>query len=188
MKPRAREHGAIIGAAKRGHLGVLDELLKDGRCDPGGRDNVALGLACMTGNIDVVKRLLADPRVDPKIYNRYDRDMYPHLPMAIANGLLDVAELLIKHPKIDINGGYDDDGDSGWHHCHCGYGIPIHRSPLTVAVVYGSSSLVKLILAHPQFDHDNCQQGRDALEIAARRESWDLVRLLLADERFGKKK
>jgi hypothetical protein len=51
-------------AALRGHLVVVERLLRDDRVDPSAVDNRAVRLAASRGRLAVVDRLLEDDRVD----------------------------------------------------------------------------------------------------------------------------
>ncbi|KNC80946.1 hypothetical protein SARC_06711 [Sphaeroforma arctica JP610] len=51
-------------ACVRGYTEVLQLLLKDGRCNPGGHGNYAIGLATAKGHTDIVRLLLGHPRVE----------------------------------------------------------------------------------------------------------------------------
>jgi len=52
-------------AAEKGHLDVIERLLRDPRVDPADDRNSAIRWAARNGHLDVVERLLRYPTVDP---------------------------------------------------------------------------------------------------------------------------
>jgi hypothetical protein len=52
-------------AVDYGHLEVVEELLRDSRCNPACQDNECIIVASGNDDLEMVKALLADNRVDP---------------------------------------------------------------------------------------------------------------------------
>ena len=55
--PSINHNYAIQWASRRGHLKVVQELLKDNRVDPSANDNYAIRNASENGHLEVVKAL-----------------------------------------------------------------------------------------------------------------------------------
>jgi ankyrin repeat protein len=60
---------ALIYSCWKGHVEIVDLLLKDGRFDPSDADNEAIRYAARNGFVEIAKLLLADSRVDPNARN-----------------------------------------------------------------------------------------------------------------------
>jgi hypothetical protein len=70
VDPAANHNAAIGMASQRGHLSVVNRLLKDKRVDPAAIDNISLKLVVHQGHTNITKSLLNDPRVDPTALHR----------------------------------------------------------------------------------------------------------------------
>lgn len=153
------------------------------RVDPSIKDNLAIQEVCRGGYDDVLRILLADPRVDPNAFpfGHTSGERRSNLRLAIEMERDDMAELLLSHPKIDVNLGYRlQPADAGIAH------ESTFSTPLTLAVHLGNAKMVQLLTAHPSMDPTHGGQGNKAVEIAAAESKWGILRMLLADTRFGK--
>ena len=94
-------HNAIRYASERGHIAVVDRLLREdrSRVDPSDCNNYAIRWASYNGHIAVVDRLLQDDRVDPTVkYNSAIR-------LASQNGHNAVVERLLQDRtgRVDLS-------------------------------------------------------------------------------------
>jgi hypothetical protein len=65
VDPTKKDSVALRRASGRGHLEIVELLLKDGRADPTAWDSEALRHASNRGHVEIVKLLLKDGRADP---------------------------------------------------------------------------------------------------------------------------
>ena len=90
---------ALLMAAGKGNVRVLDALLKDSRFAPTtlteSDDRYLWGFAIRGNQPNVVSLLLKDGRIDPSIKNNYP------IQLAAREGKQDIFELLIKDPRVD---------------------------------------------------------------------------------------
>lgn len=126
----------------------------------GAQATLALRHAVVTGAVELVAQLLECPDIDVNATNWKDETV---LMLAISNGHIEVAKLLLAHPNIKIN-----------------YLSTISEAgtALMAAVEGNKLELVKLLLAQPGIDL-NCLngEGRPALLMA---DNLEMVQLLLA--------
>jgi len=95
VNPAANNNDAIRSASQRGHVAVVDRLLKDKRVDPASKNNEAIRGASQNGYLEVVNRLLQDNRVDPSADKNYA------VITASSRGHLAVLDSLLKDSRVD---------------------------------------------------------------------------------------
>eukprot|EP00010_Vexillifera_abyssalis_P008202 CAMPEP_0201548968 /NCGR_PEP_ID=MMETSP0173_2-20130828/5455_1 /ASSEMBLY_ACC=CAM_ASM_000268 /TAXON_ID=218659 /ORGANISM="Vexillifera sp., Strain DIVA3 564/2" /LENGTH=224 /DNA_ID=CAMNT_0047958493 /DNA_START=51 /DNA_END=722 /DNA_ORIENTATION=+ len=95
-------------------------------------------MACRDGKLEKVRDLLPKVNVNAKYQDGYSR--VTPLCAAISNNHKDTVELLLSHPKIEVNklGG---------------------RTPLCVAIEKDHKDIIKMLLSHPDID-PNKNSGR----------------------------
>jgi hypothetical protein len=86
---------AVEVAAEKGHVDVVEYLLRDAMFDPSAFCNRAIRLAAREGHLAVVERLLQDKRVDPSADNNYA------VRWAAYNGHLAVVKRLLQDVRVD---------------------------------------------------------------------------------------
>ena len=86
---------AIVVASEKGHLAVVDELLKIPSVNPAAEDNYAIRMAAGNGHLDVVERLLQDDRVNIAAKKNFA------IRIAAENGHLDVVHRLLQDERVD---------------------------------------------------------------------------------------
>ena len=88
---------ALYMAAEKGHLKLIELLLKDSRIDPTAHHSVALRWAARFGHFDVVKALLDDGRADPSARE------YEAVHISAENKHYDVVDLLMQDPRVNAS-------------------------------------------------------------------------------------
>jgi ankyrin repeat protein len=89
------QHDALGRAAEKGHVDVVDYLLRHAMFDPSADDNYAIRLAADNGHLAVVERLLQDKRVDPSADDNHA------VRWAAERGHLAVVERLLQDRRVD---------------------------------------------------------------------------------------
>lgn len=87
-------------ACKNGHTKVVEELLKDGRCDPTACNQDSLTNASALGHIDIVRLLLDDGRADPSFWDYYA------LRFACEQNRADVVRVLLDDHRVVMHDAY----------------------------------------------------------------------------------
>jgi hypothetical protein len=96
VDPSANDNYAVRLAAEKGHLAIVERLLRDKRVDPSALDNYAVGCAAREGHLAVVERLLDDERVDPSADDNYA------VRCAADNGHFTVVDRLLSDSRVDV--------------------------------------------------------------------------------------
>lgn len=175
----------LILAVKRGHIKIVSRLLKDSRLNPSTlyQDTTALIEAIREGHYEIVKLLLKCKKVNPSLECRRS-----HLWISISTGDIKMVDLLLKSPKIIINGGdlaysigkspdifnrlmHDDRVDPS----------ADHNSAIICASECGNLNAVSRLLEDKRVN----PAARDnlAIHIAALRGHYEIVKRLLVDHR-----
>ena len=95
--------------------------------------NTFLSMACSSNLIEIAQKLLKLDKIDPNKYN--PSTLQTPLMIALSNYNIGIAELLIKHPRTDIN-----------------FTNINHESALSIAVSNRLEKIVKLIINDDKFD------------------------------------
>jgi hypothetical protein len=103
---------ALWRAAWKGHVDVVDYLLRIAMFDPSADYNHAIRIAAQNGHLAVVERLLQDKRVDPSADDNYA------VQWAARNGHLAVVERLLQDERVDPSADDDAAIRSAAHHGH----------------------------------------------------------------------
>jgi len=148
----------LMKAAPLGFMGIVELLLKTPGLDLNARDDdqmTALHWAVMYRATDAVKLLLAAPGIN---VNARDKAGKTPLVYAIEYNTVDIAELLLKTPGLDVNS-KDNLGQTpvwlaaytpgvAWNAEFTGV-IGDWKTPLYIAVEWGRTEVVKLLLKAP---------------------------------------
>eukprot|EP00435_Cladocopium_sp_Y103_P068216 s234_g31.t1 len=162
LAAQASKDSKLIDAVKRGHLGEVQELLKDGADVDQTDDHLGLTplmWAAARNSTEMVKAILAEnPEMD--FQNKVG---WSALIAAARYGSTEMVKaILAEHPNIELR------KTDGW-------------SALMEAARYGSTEMVKAILAeNPEIDLQN-KVGWSALMEAARYGSTERVKAILAE-------
>ena len=95
--PGSIYNSPLVVASERGHMSVVDILLKDPRVDPGIQYSAIIKIAARQGNYLLVKALLKDHRVNPNSYGKFK----PALIGALEHRHMHVVDILLKDPRVD---------------------------------------------------------------------------------------
>src|SRR5678816_4796534 len=98
--PSSKDSLAFRIACKNGHTRVVEELLKDGRCDPTACHEECLTNASALGHIDIVRLLLDDGRADPSFWECHA------LRSACAQNRADVVRMLLDDHRVVMRDAY----------------------------------------------------------------------------------
>ncbi|KAJ3316624.1 hypothetical protein HDU76_001666 [Blyttiomyces sp. JEL0837] len=165
----ADNHEALMGAAGRGHIHVVEFLFQFERVDvtydmvefllgfvKDVNDEVSgvLGDAALSGDIDIVRLLLGVEGIDPTVYENFA------LAVAVREGHLDIVRLLLSVEGVDPSA--DD------------------NYALIVAATEGHTETVRLLLSVDGVDP--CAKDNNAIRNAAAEGHADVVELLLSVE------
>ena len=97
--PSARNQFAVRFASSKGHVHVVNLLLRDERVDPSVAEQYTIGFASCNGHVEVVDRLLRDARVDPGADSQWA------IRHASSNGHVNVVERLLRDARVDPSTG-----------------------------------------------------------------------------------
>ena len=82
-------------ACEKGHVELVNVLLRWKNVDPADLNNDAVKKAAEYGHVDCLKLLLSDPRVNPSVESNYA------IRKASENGHVEVVKLLLTRPDVD---------------------------------------------------------------------------------------
>eukprot|EP01083_Nonionella_stella_P285685 972547_1 len=130
----------FIEAIKAGDLDVVTTVLSSEYVYPNdsGDDltgNSALHVAVLSQRPSIVRYLLSFPNIDVTPFNK---ENFTPLMCAIRAGFVEIIEILLKQPDIDVN-------------FTAKYPYK-HLSPIMLAVTHGQVDAVRLLLSHPKID------------------------------------
>lgn len=160
VDPAACNNEPLVLACRHGHPAVVTLLLAKPLVDPTARHNAALLAASRHGHAEVVCMLLADPRVDPT------EDDCAALTAAVSSVQVASMSKLLSDSRIDA-----------------AVGPELFEPALAVAIQAADFALVKRMLLDPRSDAAVAEGT--ALVAAAQGSSYEMLQLLLADERDG---
>ena len=151
------------------------------------KDNTLLSTAVKKGNIKIVKRILKFKNLKiNKIKSVIKKDTGMHerksaLIYACKKGFVDIVDLLLKNPKIDVN-------KASWEYIKFrNYKYESKYSPLVIAILDDKTEIVKLLLKQKNlnvnnemyFLHNELEVNKTPLNIAISRKNIAIVKLLL---------
>ena len=142
-----------------------------------------LGDACTTGNFDLVNLLfVSDPAVDPNWVEAQKSDTPFH--RACQFGHHQVVQVLLKHPKINVNIQDAEEVTPLFLASQKGHTEVINAPPLLTASSVGHPEVVALLLAHPKTEVNKPNQKRcTPAYFACQNNCKEVVALLVADKR-----
>jgi hypothetical protein len=146
---------AVVRAAEKGHVDIVDYLLRHAMFDPSANDNGAIQVAAQNGRLAVVERLLQDVRVDPSANDNYA------VRWAALYGHLIVVERLLQDERVDPAAGDND--------------------AVRMAAQFGHLAVVKRLLQDPRVDPS--ADDNYAVRWAAHYGRFTVVDRLLEDDR-----
>lgn len=157
VNAKDKDHQFPLGlAARYGNKEITELLLKNPQIDVNNTNNLSetsLFLACENSNKEIVELLLKDPNIDLHLSNSFGSP----LSVSIHKNLIDIANLLINHPKIDINRGF-----------------------LTMAINDGNTEIAKLIINHPKIDINYASsEDRIPINVAIDKDNKEIIKILL---------
>eukprot|EP00942_MAST-04A_sp_MAST-4A-sp1_P011550 g11550.t1 len=160
-------HTALYIACKRGHVEVVDALLKYDSIDiniaTSDTGETSFYTACQRGHLQVVNALLKSDSIDINIATS-DNDQTSFY-VACKGGHVEVVNALLKHDSIDINKATSDNGET----------------PLYVACKGGHIEIVNALLKHDSIDINKAtiDNGETPLYVACKGVHIETVNALL---------
>ena len=159
-------HGPLAWAARNGHEGVVEILLRQGEINPDKPDidgRTPLSHAAENGHEGVVKMLLGREEVDPDKPDAWSQTPLSH---AAWKGHEGVAKILLGREEVNPDRP-DDDG----------------QTPLSYAAENGHGGVVKMLLGRKEVNLDMPDKdGRTPLSYAAENGHGGVVKILLGRE------
>eukprot|EP01083_Nonionella_stella_P270940 917701_1 len=158
----------LVAAIESGDLALVETLLSSQHLQPGSfarkdTGNSPLHVAVLLHRTSIVQRLLSVPGMDANPSNEED---FSPLMCAVRTGDLEMIEILLKHPRINVN--YVSSCELG-------------QTVLMVAIENGQIAAARLLLSHPAIDtsYEEDNTDKTAMICAILSGCTEIVQMLL---------